>query len=50
MKNLNDIKNSNKFNLIDTLVLKNIKGGTGCPPPIGHLRNNLQGDPPPFGI
>ncbi len=40
MKNLKEIKSSitqkdlNKVSLIDTLVLKNIKGGrTGCPPP-----------------
>ncbi len=49
MKNLNDIKNSNKFNLIDTLVLKNIKGGTGCPPPIFNRRAGLN-CPPPWGV
>ncbi len=48
MKNLNDIKNSNKSNLIDFLTLKNIKGGIGCPPPIEANRG--AGDPPPFGI
>ncbi len=42
MKNLKEIKSSitqknlNKVSLIDALVLKNIKGGINCPPPIGN--------------
>ncbi len=35
MKNLNEIKSkTNKDQLIDQLILKNIKGGVGCPPPV----------------
>ena len=33
-KNINNIKATATQNLINKLVLKNLKGGIGCPPPI----------------
>ena len=33
--NINTLKSNKQDQLINKLVLKNLKGGIGCPPPIG---------------
>ena len=35
---IEQIKSAAKSQLIDKLVLNNLKGGIGCPPPIGKLK------------
>ncbi len=48
MKNLFDIKNKAKDQIIDTKMLQAMKGGQGDPPPWGN--ENRASDPPPFGV
>ncbi len=42
-------KKLSKDQLIEKLVMKNLKGGIGCPPPVGINRSAI-GCPPPVGI